>query len=84
MVPGGRRLGLGPREEQPGGLCPVVLNTGDSLLWACVSSSWGPASGPMAGVSHHSTQGQDAPAGRAPWAGAWLRLARRLMSSPGA
>lgn len=28
--------------------------------------------------------GQDAPAGRAPWAGAWLRLARRLMSSPGA
>ena len=68
LVPGGRRLGLGPREEQPGGLCPVVLNTGDSLLWACVSSSWGPASGPMAGVSHHSTQArtplQGGPRGR--------------------
>lgn len=33
MVPGGRRLGPGPREEQPGGPRPVVLNTGDSLLW---------------------------------------------------
>lgn len=89
LVPGGIRLGPGPREEQPGGPCPVVLNTRDSLLWAWASSPWGPpctepASGPMAGVSHHSTQGQDAPAGRALWAGAWLCLARRLMSSPGA
>ena len=33
LVPGGRRLGLGPQEEQPGVPRPVVLNSGDSLLW---------------------------------------------------